>query len=229
MDERYTYLLLMLGSFFFPLILSFDNRVRFIRKWKYLPLPMLVSGLYFIIWDHHFTSLGVWTFNEHYILGHYLFSLPLEEWLFFFVIPFNCLFIYECLNTYFPVEAWLKKVRIFSWILMVFLVFISAFHLDKMYTLVNFLSMTVILALVLWLTRPSWLGRFYRAYLVSLVPFLLVNGVLTSLPVVIYDPTENLGVFLLTIPVEDTIYLLLLLLMNTSIYEWLKARDNKQF
>jgi lycopene cyclase domain-containing protein len=229
MDERYTYLILMLGSLFFPLILSFDNRVRFVRKWKYLPLPMLVSGLYFIVWDHQFTQLGVWSFNEQYILGHYLFLLPLEEWLFFIVIPFNCLFIYECLNTYFAADTWLSKSRVFSGFLLVFLVIISAFHLDKMYTLVNFLSMAVILALVLWQIRPVWLGRFYRAYLVSLVPFLLVNGLLTSLPVVIYDPMENLGIFLLTIPAEDTIYLLLLLLMNTTIYEWLKARDNKQF
>jgi lycopene cyclase domain-containing protein len=226
MDERFTYLMLMLGSLFFPLILSFDKRVRFVRKWKYLPLPMLVSGLYFIVWDHQFTRLGVWSFNEQYILGHYLFSLPLEEWLFFFVIPFNCLFIYECLNSYFPTDCSLRKSRILSRILIVTLLIISIFHFDKIYTLVNFLSMAVILTLIISLIRPVWLGRFYRAYIVSLLPFLLVNGLLTSLPVVIYDPMENLGIFLWTIPVEDTIYLMLLLLMNTSIYEWVKARDN---
>ena len=66
------------------------------------------------------------------------------------------------------------------------------------------------------------MGKFYRAYLVSLIPFFIVNGLLTCIPVVTYNNNENLGIRLGTIPVEDTIYLLLLLLMNIVIYEFFK-------
>lgn len=223
MDTHYTYLLLMLGSLLFPLVLSFDKRVRFVRKWKYLPLPMLVSGAYFIIWDHFFARFGVWSFNEQYILGPSLLLLPLEEWLFFIVIPFVCIFNYECLNTYFPRDGIQPHARRITAVLLLLLIVVSVFYHDRMYTAVNFMSAIGMLAFILARQTPPWLGRFYRAYLLNLVPFLFVNGVLTALPVVRYDPAENLGCRILTIPAEDTIYLLLLLLLNTSIYERLKA------
>jgi lycopene cyclase domain-containing protein len=66
------------------------------------------------------------------------------------------------------------------------------------------------------------MGWFYLAYFVSLVPFLIVNGILTSLPVVWYNNAHNLGIRLYTIPIEDTMYSLLLLLMNVWLYEGIK-------
>ena len=51
-----------------------------------------------------------------------------------------------------------------------------------------------------------------------------MNGLLTALPVVTYDDTENPGIRLLTIPVEDTQYTLLLLLMNVILFENFKRR-----
>ena len=66
------------------------------------------------------------------------------------------------------------------------------------------------------------MGKFYRAYLVSLIPFFIVNGILTSLPVVMYNDSENLGIRIFTIPIEDTMYSLLLLLMNIVLFEYFK-------
>ena len=38
------------------------------------------------------------------------------------------------------------------------------------------------------------------------IPFLIVNGLLTSIPVVLYNDAENLGIRIYTIPVEDVFY-----------------------
>jgi lycopene cyclase domain-containing protein len=74
-----------------------------------------------------------------------------------------------------------------------------------------------------------YLGKFYLSYLWILIPFFLVNGILTGTglenPVVWYNNDENLGIRLLSIPLEDVVYGMLLILMNITIFEWLQAKD----
>ncbi len=67
---------------------------------------------------------------------------------------------------------------------------------------------------------------FLVSYAIILIPFLLVNGFLTAVPVVLYNDVENLGVRIYTIPVEDIFYGMLLILMNIVIYEKLYQRKN---
>jgi lycopene cyclase domain-containing protein len=68
---------------------------------------------------------------------------------------------------------------------------------------------------------------FLISYAVCLIPFLIVNGFLTAIPVVLYNNAENLGFKIYTIPFEDTFYGMLLVLMNIVIYEKLKSRNIK--
>ena len=93
MDTHYTYLILNLACIFFPFILSFDKKIAYYKLWKPLFIGIFISAAFFIIWDILFTKLGVWSFNPTYIIGIYIFNLPIEEILFFY----NCslrLYIY---------------------------------------------------------------------------------------------------------------------------------------
>ena len=69
-------------------------------------------------------------------------------------------------------------------------------------------------------------------YFVTLIPFFIVNGLLTGsfIPeeVVYYNDAENLGIRLGTIPIEDAVYGLLMLLMNVTWYEYFKSRHEKK-
>lgn len=223
MDPRYTYLLINLGSILIPLLASFEPRLRFYRQWKALFPALLLTGAFFIFWDHYLAEWGVWGFNPKYILGIYWWGLPMEEWLFFLSIPYSCLFIYSSLNFLLPQEPFSRFARNISGIWVVVLLFVAAYGHDRLYTGIK-LTLTAALLAYAWKRNYPWMGRFIRCYLVSLIPFLLVNGLLTALPVVTYNDTENLGIRLHTIPVEDTQYTLLMLLMNVMLFEYFKRR-----
>lgn len=214
----------MLATLAGPFLLSFSKHVQFVKKWKFLPLPLFITLVYFIIWDSLFTKYGVWSFNERYILGIKIFRLPVEEWLFFIFVPFACIFIYECV-IYFIKTDFLKPYALkINGAVLIIISSVAVLNLDKTYTAFNFISAIVLFLYIQFVLKPDWLGRFYVGYLFSLIPFFIVNGVLTYLPVVTYNNSENLGIRIFTIPVEDTVYCLLLLLMNISMYEWQKDR-----
>lgn len=210
------------------LLLSFDRRVAFYKRWKSLLPAISIIAIFFIAWDVIFTRLGVWTFNAKYISGIELFHLPIEEILFFFTIPFSSCFIYECLNHYVkkelfaPIEAYLTTVLI--------VVFFATgiFHHAQLYTSTTFLlAGTLLLGHYLY-GSPAFRNRFYLAYIISCLPFMLVNGVLTGgysqEPIVIYNPEEYLGIRLSSVPLDDAIYSFLLLFSIFALYE--KIRKN---
>lgn len=221
---KYAYLLINFLSVIFPLLLSFDSRVRYYKNWKFIWPGLLLTGIVFLIWDVVFTVKGVWSFNPNYILGINFFRLPLEEILFFLTIPFSCIFIYACLNYYVKRQIPDRIVRILNYVLMLVSVIILIFYHDRLYTLINFGTLFLLLILLQFVFKVKWMNRFYLAYLVSLIPFYIVNGILTSVPIVSYNNAENLAIRVGTIPVEDHFYLMSLLLMNVAFFEYFRKR-----
>lgn len=218
-DKHYTYLLLNLGSIIFPFLLSFDKKVAFYKKWPQLLWGIGLTGAFFIVWDVLKTHYGIWSFNPEYIVGIYIINLPVEEWLFFITVPYACVFIYACLNAYLP-DYLSKPSKYIAPTLIVTLLILAAVNYTRTYTVVTFMFTAIFLGIYMAFFKNRLGGRFWMAYLVHLVPFFIINGFLTSLPVVIYNDAENLGIRVGTVPIEDTIYSMLLLLMNIGIMEW---------
>lgn len=225
---NYIYLLINIGVILFPLALSFDKKVHFYTKWKFILPAILITGAVFLIWDLLFVKLDVWSFNPDYLVGIYLWGLPLEEILFFLTVPYACVFIYECLNVYFPKNHLQKYSLALSNLFLGLSIAMLFFGYQKWYTLINFGFLLVVLFVVEYVNaRFRFMYRFYRAYLVSLIPFYIVNGFLTAIPVVIYNNNENLSFRVGTIPFEDHFYLMSLLLMNVYLYECFKSKAVK--
>ncbi|GAB3653131.1 hypothetical protein GCM10028791_23030 [Echinicola sediminis] len=226
--ESYLYLILNLGTLILPLLWSFESKVGYARKWYALFPAIVITALVYIAWDEWFTEMGVWGFNEKYLTGLYLMNLPLEECLFFFIVPFSTIFIYEVLNYYFPGDHLKRYAKMITYFLIGLFVVVALMNLDKWYTGVNFFIVAILLCVHYYFFSDKLIGRFYFFYLVHLIPFLLFNGALTgaftSDPVVYYDDMENLGIRIITIPIEDFVYSMGLMLMNVSIYEKIKQR-----
>jgi lycopene cyclase domain-containing protein len=218
---KYTYLLVNLLSIAVPFAFSFEKRLKFYSYWKALFPALFLTAAFFIVWDHFLTVWGVWGFNSEYVVGIWIWDLPVEEWMFFLFIPYSCMFIYSSLNTLFPKDPFQPHAKRITFVWMVIIAVIAILYHDRLYTGIK-LSLTALLLIYTWRQNYGWMGRFIRAYLISLIPFLIVNGVLTKLPVVIYNDHENMGVRIFSIPVEDTQYTLLMLLMNTILFEYFK-------
>jgi lycopene cyclase domain-containing protein len=221
-----TYLLLDIGTILFPLLLSFDKKVAFWRKWKFLFPAMILVAIFFLVWDYMFTLWGVWGFTPAYITGAYLGNLPLEEVTFFLVVPYACVFVYECLKAYFPSDPLRNIYKGIHVAVMLLMALALIFYSDRLYTAVTAMLLLFFLMMHSWVWRSNYLSFFYLAWIICIVPMLIVNGVLTALPVVWYEPAEQIGQRLGTIPVEDFFYNMLCMLMNIGIYERLQ-RINK--
>lgn len=224
----FTYLIINLVSVSLPLVFSFHPRIKFYREWKHLFPAIIFMAAFFLAWDHYFTKWGVWSFNPKYVMGIYLAGMPVEEWMFFLFIPYSCLFIYHCLNLFFRYKTWDKQAPLISWTMVIICIGMMIAGLSRFYTFATAFFLAVFILMMMIYRHSYWMGRFYRAYLVSKIPFLIVNGILTALPVVMYNDNENLGRRIYSIPVEDAFYSMLMLMMVTAIYEFLKKRRLKR-
>ena len=215
------YLYLEIFSLIIPLIFSFDKKMQFYRKWKSVLLSILLTALIFIVWDVIFTARNIWGFNPRYLSGIYLLNLPLEEWLFFLIIPYCCLFIHHVIFYYYP-DLMIKDriVHIVTSFAVILLSLLIIFHPDKTYTMINSLFLIMILLLSVF-SKTKVLNRFLISFPVIFVPFFAVNAVLTGTlieqEVVWYNTSEILNIRLLTIPVEDIGYAFSLILLNLLI------------
>jgi lycopene cyclase domain-containing protein len=208
----------ILCSFIGPLLLSFDKKVAFYRSWRYLFPSLLIVGIAFLIWDEFFTQIGVWGFTPKYLAGIYLGHLPLEEVLFFLVVPYNFIFIFLVLQAYFPARK-TKLIRIiFKWLigisslLMVLVYGGSKFLFSTLGTYNYYTLSAAFFALMLTFLahKKEWYGDFVLSYLVCLIPFFIVNGILTGAitddPIVWYSDQHIIGWRMITIPFEDLFY-----------------------
>ena len=150
--------------------------------------------------------------------------LPPGEWLFFITVPYACLFIYACVRAYSR-----EKVFIFPrWILLLTSGAALATALvfrDQAYTKIVMLVFALT-CILLALVRPDLPGsrQFRRALMLSYAAFIVVNGVLTSVPVVSYNPQAIWGIRVITIPLEDFFYNFCLLTLNFLIFRLILDR-----
>jgi lycopene cyclase domain-containing protein len=210
------YLSVLVFSVVIPLLLSFDKKIRFYRKWNALFPSIIIASSIYLTADIIFVKHGIWGFNPSYHSGIILLGLPLEEWLFFIAIPYASVFIHYVVVYYFPkLVIGNIFVRTFTTMLIVLLIV-----LEKAYTTFNFSLLIVVLVVALF-DQSGLLNRYLFSFLFILIPFFIVNSLLTGtfIPgeVFWYNDRAILGIRILTVPVEDIGYAFSLILMNLLI------------
>ena len=224
---HFTYVFILAFTLSYPLYKSFESRVQFYKKWRFLFPALFISAIVFIAWDIWFADKSVWSFNRDYLLGFFIAGLPIEEWLFFFITPFSCVFIYEVLNYFVKKDIIAPYAKGISITLISALLILGIMNTSRMYTSITFITLALVLFVLQFIFKSSYLPRFYLTWAVCMIPFLIVNGMLTAFPVIRYNELHILNVRIFTIPIEDVFYGMLNTLLVIAIYEYLKTKNNE--
>ena len=224
------YLLLDILIILFPFLLSFKWKFAYYRYYKALFPAIAIVGIGYIIWDAIVTARGDWWFNYDYLSGISIIGLPLEELLFFIVVPYSCIFIYENLQYFFPDrELPVNRYFYLALILVFFVAGLFFYHQD--YTILALMSCAFFFLIALWRFPDILRSRNYWLYIgISMIPFIIFNYLLTSTPIVLYNPVAiwgGDGVWngrFFTIPLEDFFYNFSMLSFYLLVYRYFRKR-----
>lgn len=222
---KYEYLIFNLIVLSGPLFFGSLRQFYFLDKLKYAIASISISSIPFIFWDFAVTDRH-WFFANDYTLGFRIFGLPFEEILFFFTVPYACLFTWQMVKKYAGTETGNNdkdsvKNKIGVVISSIFLIIsIIAIIVGKEYTSFSFLSFSLSILLDRYLGAKILTTKRFLAYFLFVSFFTLIfNGYLTWRPIVTYDEIYQIGFRIFTIPIEDFFFGYALLILNTTIFE----------
>ena len=222
------YYKILIFSFIIPFIFSFHPKLKFYKKFNLILKSIPITALPYIIWDIFFTKWGIWSFSNIHSSNIYIYNLPIEEVLFFLIIPFCCIYTFHALEIYNISFFKSKNWKLINTILAIILIIIGLANYSRFYTLVCFVLCAAIILIISNIQNNIDYNLFYTFFIIIMIPFIIVNGALTGAffdqTVVSYNPNEFLGYRLITIPLEDIIYSYQLMLVNIFIYKNLDTK-----
>lgn len=97
---KFGYLAMIGFTVFGSIWLEFALKVKVLKRYKRAIKAILPVSLIFIAWDAYAIQAGHWSFDNKQILGIIgPFGIPLEEYLFFTVVPLAAILTIEAVRT----------------------------------------------------------------------------------------------------------------------------------
>lgn len=228
MNTGYVYLFIDVFAIGIPLAFSFTSSTPLYRKWKILWPSLFITAVIFASCDVVLTATGVWGYNPAFIIGMCVYGVPIEAILYFVCLPYFGIYIYFALTRMIEHDYLYNHHELISSALSIVLMVTGIYHLDKAYTGLAFVGLGAFLAFQMIVLKPRYMSRFYFAFPVILIPVMLAElvrtGAFTTKAPVWYNQDETLDLFLGTVPVENIFYSLLLMVLSTTVYEWLRIK-----
>ncbi len=218
---KFEYLLFNLVVIFGPILALIFRPKLTIPKARPALFSVGISALLFIVWDMVVTG-HFWMFNPKYITGIKLWTIPLEEALFFLTVPFACLFLYVNVMPKFTNKKQISNTSASIactglLVLCFILLYLGKYYTFSVLLLASLIGVSDIHFFKTKLITSRFMWRFMG--MTSLLT-LVFNFYLTSRPVVLYNPLYNLNMRILSIPIEDFIYSICLISLMLILYEY---------
>ena len=193
--------------------------------WRAAIRAVLLGAIPFVVWDAAVVGRH-WWFDARRVLGPTVLGLPIEELMFFVVVPLACVFTWELVVG--GARARLRPLGRLGWIVIALatLAGVWAWVEGREYTALALLGLVAAIALGDALGTGLAGSSRARVHALLVIAFTGVfNGYLTARPIVHYDDAYMLGWRIGTIPIEDFAFGLALVLVTTTLYQ--RARDRR--
>ncbi len=192
---------------------------------KYILPAVVFSAIIFLMINIRLAELKVFVYNPNYLSGINWLQYPAEEWV---LMPVISLFSFAAYLFTKKRLTSFEKPNLFVIVSLVLLVIsglITWFSRQKVYPFSLFLLVTIYLGYTVFRNRFKYhLTSFYLAYLIMIIPFFVLKAAVFSVQLIIPDSNFLIGISLLNMPVEEFAFLFLLMLINITIYEYLRER-----
>ncbi|HRI00641.1 MAG TPA: lycopene cyclase domain-containing protein [Saprospiraceae bacterium] len=201
------HIIVFIPVFIFAGILDvFAYQYHFIKDWL---LSVITAAFCFIIWDYAFTEVGIWGFNPKYVSGFSIGGFPIEEIIWFLVVPYASLYIFHLVDRF---GSNLREKRSSNLLIVVVIVVLTLFYFkfdDKLYSCFTS-GVGIALCCLAMIRKTSKHEVLIVSFPIIIIPMILVDGLLTGMftsqPLVAYNPQEFSQIRLISIPVEDFIF-----------------------
>jgi lycopene cyclase domain-containing protein len=101
--QKFGYLAMLAFTVFGSFWLEIFLKTSVLKRWKRALISILPISFFFLVWDAYAIAQGHWFFNRDRMLGIYgPFDIPLEEFLFFIVVPMAAILTIEGVTTVKP-------------------------------------------------------------------------------------------------------------------------------
>ncbi|SMC78238.1 lycopene cyclase domain-containing protein [Pedobacter africanus] len=179
-------------------------------------LSLLVTGAVFSLLTFVFVSQRVLSFNSPILAG-----------LSAFLVPAIAIGLYQFLNDRFPNNALEKYSLLTSNLLLGLCVALLFFGYQKWYTAITFFTLFVLLFFIEYKNKLRFMYRFYRCYVLLLIPFYITATVLHKKGTVKFSEAATLKLKLGHIGIEAYFYFMAMLLFAVYFFEFFKRKPGK--
>lgn len=222
---KFVFLALALAPLLIPLIFQVNKKIYSNGNFKLAVGASLISAIVFSLIAALQHWFGITSYKSGLNLGVVIKEVPVEQYLLIFSFSFAALSIYQYLDLKFPNNNLQRYSLAVSNLLLGLCIAFLFFAYTKRYTLVTFSALLVILFLIEYVGKLRFMYKAYRAFLVLLIPFYVVYGVLFWNELFVVAPNQLSEMHIAKIPVETHFVVLAMLLLTVYMFEFFK---NKQ-
>jgi hypothetical protein len=216
------YFLLLAAIFVISIILNLLAKTGYL--WKPILISVFGAGVVFTTLALLIKRLGVVSYDLSHFIGDDGAGIPYEIILSSFLFPYTGISIYNFLNKRYPAQTYEKYSLALSNVLMGLCIAMIFFAYSKWYPLIVFSVMLISLFLVEYKNKIRFMYRFYRAYLVSLIAFLLVSVPFHITNYIKYLEVHTVKFNLLYVPFESYFYFFSQVLISILLFEIFKKK-----